>query len=159
MVGDLHLLRSLCEDLVQIGAAGIGHGHVDGLVHEVGVIPLLGPIYELVGYDQVSGPVLLLEGADGAGGYDVFASEFPEGIHVGPVGYGGRGVLVLFSVSEEEGDLHSIDLSDHYGVGRLSVRGVGEYLLYEFEVVGIVDPGTADESNLRHICRIVEVLF
>ena len=59
----------------------------------------------------------------------------------------------------EEGDLHSIDLSDHYGVGRLSVRGVGEYLLYEFEVVGIVDPGTADESNLRHICRIVEVLF
>ena len=61
---------------------------MDDLVIEVGVVPPLGEIDELVCDHQVSGDELLLEGSHSTGGYDILASQLLQGPHVRPVGDG-----------------------------------------------------------------------
>ena len=150
VVPDAHLLGGLREDAVQVGAEGVGDGDVHRAVVEVGVVPPLGEVDELVGDDQVAGDELLLEGADGARRYDVLAPELLQGPHVGPVGDVGRGVLVALAVAVEERDLHAVDPPDEDGVRGLPVGCVGEDLLDGLEGVGVVDPRAAYDRYLWH---------
>ena len=53
-------------------------------------------------------------------------------------------------VSGEEGDLHSVDPSDEYLIGRLSVGGVRENGVDEFEPVRVVDSRSAYDSDSWH---------
>ena len=150
VVPDAHLLRGLGEDPVQVGAEGVGDGDVHRAVVEVGVVPPLGEVDELVRDDQVPRDELLLQGPDGAGRYDVLASELLQRPHVGPVGDVGRGVLVPLPVAVEERDLHTVDPSDEDGVRGLPVGCVGEDLLDGLEGVGVVDPRAADDCDFWH---------
>lgn len=145
------LLRRVLEHGVQIGAEGLGYGDVYDPVIEVGVVPPLGEVDELVGDDQVPGDELLLKGSDRTCGDDVGTSQLLQRPHVGPVGDGGRRVGDGRSVAVEECDLHPGDPPDEDLIRGFPVGCVGVDLLDEFEGVRVVDPGSAYYRDLRHV--------
>ena len=91
------------------GADGIAKGNVadDAFAKESGGAQE-GAVDELVGDDEVSGPVLFFERADGGERKDARDAEFFEGVEVGAeIEFGGQDTMTA-SVTGEEGDFAAL---------------------------------------------------
>src|SRR3972149_4974541 len=85
MYGDTHPICGGSQGLAQVGAERGGGGHAGSQsVSKKCALPLPGSVYELVRDNQVQGPDLLFEAADGADRDDPLHSQALQGVDVGP---------------------------------------------------------------------------
>ncbi len=151
----LHVLGAILDNLRDLVVVGIGEGDVaDKPVLEEGEGTVsLGAVNDLVRDNEVHGPHLLLQGADGREADDGTHAQGPQGGDVrARRDLVGRDLVVL-AVAGQEGDGHPAVLEDHDGGGRIPPWRQGVHAAYGDIAIDLVEAGAADDGNLDRSCR------